>query len=144
MRDIDLPCIPHVLATRRRDDRSLRIVSPFNSSLDSDDARVSEIMKFRRCRSNARRRSKPIVFPHPHLCQHVFRPFLPHRRPLFSFFPIFPFASFHFPRCKVYTSYTPSNVQRQLNTCRVWCHFLRNFVTRISIELLATTCLQGQ
>jgi len=30
------------------------IVSPFNFFLGGDDARVSEIMKFRRCRSNAR------------------------------------------------------------------------------------------
>ena len=69
---------------------------PFVS--DRDDTRVSEIMKFHRCRSNARRRSGDLSSS-PHLRRHVFRPFLPQRHPPFSFFRFFPFflfASFHF------------------------------------------------
>ena len=103
MHDIDLPCPEHVRDRRRH--RSSRFSTPLPlppPSLpfvsDRDDTRVSEIMKFHRCRSNARRRSGDLSSS-PHLRRHVFRPFLPQRHPLFSFFRFFPFflfASFHF------------------------------------------------
>lgn len=93
------------------------LVPRHSPMLDRDDTRVSEIMKFRRCRSNARRRSGDLSSS-PHLQRHVFRPFLPHRRPPFSFFrsfSLFCFLSFLAAR---YTCRPPSNVRRQLNIRR--------------------------
>lgn len=89
--------------------------------LDRDDTRVSEIMKFRRCRSNARDDDRAIYRP-PLISSDTFSvlSFRIAGRPsrfsdFFPSFSLFRFLSFLAAR---YTCRTPSNVRRQLNTRR--------------------------
>lgn len=130
--DIDLPCPEHIQDRRRH--RSSRFSFPL-PLLDRDDTRVSEIMKFCCCKSNARRRSGDLVSPH---LQHVSRPFLPHRRSPFSFFPFFPFLLPFISRCKVHVSYAVkcmASAEYMLGLMS----FLRNtHTTRVSIEPVET------
>lgn len=124
MHDIDLPCPV-------RSEHVLGRPSFFNPLLDGDDTRVSEIMKFRRCRSNARWSDD--LSSSTHLQRHVFRPFLPHRRSRFSFFPTFFFLRSFISRCKIYASYAVKCTASAEYTSR-WYHFWKMLVTRISIK----------
>lgn len=113
---------------------------PHRPLLDGDDTRVSEIMKFRRCRSNARDDDRAIY--RSLLISAATRfPSLPHRRPPFSFFRFFPsffpfFGSLSFLAAR-YTCRTPSNVRASAEYTLVWCHFWE-ILTRASIEPVAT------